>query len=117
MVYNHFGPSDLDLWTFDGWQENGKGGIYFYNDDRSRWGDTRPDMAVTRSNFIVDNALMWLRDYRVDGLVPMHMVPHMYTHQGNYLNEGWTLMRRSPMRCAVSSRAGSPSPRTCTRTR
>ena len=29
VVYNHFGPSDLDLWQFDGWQENDKGGIYF----------------------------------------------------------------------------------------
>jgi 1,4-alpha-glucan branching enzyme len=45
VVYNHFGPSDLDLWQFDGWTENDKGGIYFYNDDRSStpWGDTRPD--------------------------------------------------------------------------
>ena len=32
VVYNHFGPSDLDLWQFDGWSENGMGGIYFYND-------------------------------------------------------------------------------------
>ena len=24
VVYNHFGPSDLDLWQFDGWSENGK---------------------------------------------------------------------------------------------
>jgi len=31
VVYNHFGPSDLDLWQFDGWSENGQGGIYFYN--------------------------------------------------------------------------------------
>jgi len=32
VVYNHFGPSDLDLWQFDGWSENELGGIYFYND-------------------------------------------------------------------------------------
>ncbi len=30
VVYNHFGPSDLNLWQFDGWSENGKGGIYFF---------------------------------------------------------------------------------------
>jgi len=44
VVYNHFGPVDLDLWQFDGWSENDKGGIYFYNDWRSAtpWGDTRP---------------------------------------------------------------------------
>src|SRR5690606_30049095 len=36
VVYNHFGPSDLDLWQFDGWTpEAEKGGIYFYNDWRS----------------------------------------------------------------------------------
>ena len=32
VVYNHLGPSDLDLWQFDGWSENEKGGIYFYED-------------------------------------------------------------------------------------
>jgi 1,4-alpha-glucan branching enzyme len=44
VVYN-FGPSDLDLWRFDGWSENDKGGIYFYNNRRAStpWGDTRPD--------------------------------------------------------------------------
>jgi 1,4-alpha-glucan branching enzyme len=43
VVYNHLGPSDLDMWQFDGWSENNKGGIYFYNDWRSQtpWGDTR----------------------------------------------------------------------------
>jgi 1,4-alpha-glucan branching enzyme len=35
VVYNHFGPEDLDLWRFDGWYDNDKGGIYFYNDWRS----------------------------------------------------------------------------------
>ena len=71
VVYNHFGPSDLDLWQFDGWSENGKGGIYFYNDHRSStpWGDTRPDYdrGEVRS-YIRDNAMMWLEDYHVDGL-------------------------------------------------
>ena len=43
VVYNHFGPGDLDLWQFDGWSENDKGGVYFYNNWRSTtpWGDTR----------------------------------------------------------------------------
>lgn len=27
VVYNHFGPSDLDLWQFDGWSENCLGGL------------------------------------------------------------------------------------------
>ncbi len=34
VVYNHLGPCDLALWQFDGWSENDKGGIYFYNDRR-----------------------------------------------------------------------------------
>ena len=44
-VYNHLGPSDLDLWQFDGRSENNRGGIYFYNDERAEtpWGANRPD--------------------------------------------------------------------------
>ncbi|QEF99278.1 1,4-alpha-glucan branching enzyme GlgB [Stieleria maiorica] len=71
VVYNHFGPSDLDLWQFDGWSENDKGGIYFYNDYRSKtpWGDTRPDYGRGEvRSYIRDNAMMWLEDYHVDGL-------------------------------------------------
>ncbi len=71
VVYNHFGPSDLDLWQFDGWSENGKGGIYFYNDHRSStpWGDTRPDYGRGEvRSYIRDNAMMWLEEYHVDGL-------------------------------------------------
>lgn len=71
VVYNHFGPSDLSLWQFDGWSENGKGGIYFYNDWRSStpWGDTRPDYGRGEvRQYIFDNAMMWLEDYHADGL-------------------------------------------------
>ncbi len=71
VVYNHFGPSDLDLWRFDGWSENDKGGIYFFNDHRSTtpWGETRPDYGRGEvRSYIRDNAMMWLEDYRVDGL-------------------------------------------------
>ncbi|MDM7952746.1 MAG: alpha-amylase family glycosyl hydrolase [Cyanobium sp. CZS 25K] len=71
VVYNHFGPSDLDLWQFDGWSENGRGGIYFYNDDRAKtpWGETRPDYGRGEvRQYILDNVSMWLDDYHVDGL-------------------------------------------------
>lgn len=70
-VYNHFGPSDIDLWKFDGWSDNDKGGIYFYNDWKSKtpWGDTRPDYGrVEVRNYIKDNARMWLTDFHIDGL-------------------------------------------------
>jgi 1,4-alpha-glucan branching enzyme len=71
VVYNHLGPSDLDLWQFDGWSERGKGGIYFYEDDRSStpWGETRPDYGRPEVRaFLRDNAMQWLEEFRVDGL-------------------------------------------------
>ena len=71
VVYNHLGPSDLDLWQFDGWSEQGRGGIYFYEDERAAtpWGDTRPDYgrAEVRA-FLRDSAIQWLEEFRIDGL-------------------------------------------------
>ncbi len=97
VVYNHFGPSDLDLWQFDGWSEDGKGGIYFYNDWRSEtpWGDTRPDYGRGEvRQFIHDNALMWLREYHLDGL-RYDMTPYIRSvhANGDDLPEGWSLLR------------------------
>ena len=71
VVYNHFGPDNLDLWQYDGWSENGKGGIYFYNNHRSwtPWGENRPDYGRGEvRQFIRDNALYWLEEFHVDGL-------------------------------------------------
>ena len=71
VVYNHLGPSDLDLWQFDGWAQNGKGGIYFYEDERSTtpWGETRPDYGRSEVRaFLRDSAFQWLDEFRVDGL-------------------------------------------------
>jgi len=71
VVYNHFGPSDLDLWQFDGWHQHDMGGIYFYNDWKAEtpWGLTRPDYGRGEvRQYIFDNAMMWLNDFRVDGL-------------------------------------------------
>lgn len=71
VVYNHFGPTDLDMWQFDGWNINGKGGIYFYNDWRAKtqWGETRPDYGRGEvRQYIRDNALHWLSYYNTDGL-------------------------------------------------
>ncbi|MBD3585595.1 1,4-alpha-glucan branching protein [Salinimonas sp. HHU 13199] len=84
VVYNHLGPSDLDLWQFDGWSENDKGGIYFYNDERSStpWGDTRPDYGREEvRRYFIDNARMWLSEFRADGL-RMDMVPYMRSVSG-----------------------------------
>lgn len=96
VVYNHFGPSDLDLWQFDGWSENGKGGIYFYNDWRSAtpWGDTRPDYGREEvRQYIFDNAMMWLEDYHADGL-RYDMTLYMRSVNGdenNAIPEGFNL--------------------------
>ena len=97
VVYNHFGPSDLDLWQFDGWSEDGKGGIYFYNDWRSEtpWGDTRPDYGRAEvRQYIHDNALMWLREFHLDGL-RYDMTPYIRSVRadGEPLVEGWSLLR------------------------
>jgi 1,4-alpha-glucan branching enzyme len=101
VVYNHFGPSDLDLWQFDGWSENDKGGIYFYNDRRSQtpWGETRPDYGRGEvRQYMSDNALMWLDEYHADGL-RWDMIIFIKSIDGNDSNpandipEGWSLMQ------------------------
>lgn len=100
VVYNHFGPSDLDLWQFDGWHENDGGGIYFYNDWKSAtpWGNTRPDFGRSEvRSYIHDNAMMWLDKFRVDGL-RMDMVPYIRNvaadgNPGNDIPDGFSLIQ------------------------
>ncbi len=71
VVYNHLGPGDLHLWRLDGGRRRHYGGSYFYNDRRALtpWGATRPnyDRKHVR-NYLRDSAVMWLEDFRVDGL-------------------------------------------------
>jgi 1,4-alpha-glucan branching enzyme len=101
VVYNHFGPSDLDIWQFDGWSENNKGGIYFYNDWRSTtpWGDTRPDYGRKEvRQFIGDNVMMWLNEYRIDGLRwdMTAFIRNVYGNNDdsdNDIPDGWSLMQ------------------------
>lgn len=101
VVYNHFGPSDLDLWQFDGASENDKGGIYFYNDWRSEtpWGETRPDYGRAEvRQFIRDNALYWLEEYHLDGL-RFDMTLYIRNVRGDEddpddaLADGWSLLQ------------------------
>jgi 1,4-alpha-glucan branching enzyme len=101
VIYNHFGPSDLDLWQFDGWHQDGKGGIYFYNDWRSEtpWGDTRPDYGRDEvKQYLRDNALMWLQDFRFDGL-RLDATAFIRNSKGNIggpeddIPEGWMFMQ------------------------
>jgi len=71
VVYNHLGNFAGDMWDFDGWSENGKGGIYFYNDWRSHteWGETRFDYGRGEvRQYLCDNAMRWLEGRFADGL-------------------------------------------------
>ncbi|HEU5486606.1 MAG TPA: malto-oligosyltrehalose trehalohydrolase [Microlunatus sp.] len=62
VVYNHLGPSGNYLPEF---------GPYLIEGQANTWGDTLnldgEDSDEVR-RFIIDNALMWLREYHVDGL-------------------------------------------------
>lgn len=98
VVYNHFGPSDMSLWQFDGWSENDKGGIYFYNDWRSStpWGDTRPDYGRGEvRQYIFNNAMMWLEDYQADGLrYDMTLyIRSVEASAQDLIAEGWSLLQ------------------------
>lgn len=98
VVYNHLGPNDLDLWQFDGWSENDRGGIYFYNDHRAHtpWGETRPDYGRGEvRHYLRDNALMWLEEYHLDGL-RFDCTQFIRTITGTDeqgLPEGWSLLQ------------------------
>ncbi len=98
VVYNHLGPSDLDLWQFDGWSENGRGGIYFYNDDRANtpWGETRPDYGRGEvRQYILDNSLMWLEEYHVDGIRfdCTQFIRTVHGFETQNIPEGWSLLQ------------------------
>jgi 1,4-alpha-glucan branching enzyme len=98
VVYNHLGPDDLDLWQFDGWSENNRGGIYFYNDDRARtpWGETRPDYGRGEvRQYLMDNILMWLEEYHIDG-IRFDCTQFIRTIDGSDahdLPDGWSLLQ------------------------
>ncbi len=101
VVYNHFGPDNLDLWQYDGWSDNNKGGIYFYNDRRAwtPWGENRPDYGRGEvRQYIRDNALLWLEEFRVDGLRFDSTLFIRNTRGENNsvetdIPEGWTLLQ------------------------
>jgi 1,4-alpha-glucan branching enzyme len=96
VVYNHFGPGDLDLWRFDGWSDGDhNGGIYFYDHARAHtdWGDTRPDYGRPEvRQYLRDNALFWLNQYRLDGL-RLDSVSNIRSVAGRDLPDGWSLLQ------------------------
>ncbi len=100
VVYNHLGPSDLDLWRFDGWGEGDGGGIYLYNDTRAvtPWGNTRPDYGRGEvRTFLRDSALTWLEEFRCDGLrfdstLFIRTVDGDPGNAAAELHDGWTFL-------------------------
>lgn len=98
VVYNHF-FNETDLWRYDGWFENDRGGIYFYNDERgdTPWGG-RPDYGREEvRDFLLDNVKMWFTEYKIDGL-RVDSTIFMRTTNGNNddpsqaIPDAWSLM-------------------------
>lgn len=98
IVYNHVNGDSL--WQFDGWNENGRGGIYFYNDDRgdTPWGSRLDYGRSEVRQFILDNVKMWLTDYKLDGL-RLDSTIFMRNKKGqnndpyNDIGEAWSLFQ------------------------
>jgi len=98
VVYNHLGPTDIDLWQFDGWSDFGhRGGIYVYDDNRAHtpWGHTRPDYGRGEvRQYLRDNALFWLEEFQLDGL-RLDATSYIRSVNGftDDLPDGWGLMQ------------------------
>ncbi len=93
VVHNHYGPSQLDMWNFDGWPGNnslGGGGIYFYQSNTNLqitpWGYTRPNFSSQQvDNFVQDNFTLWLGEYHVDGFRWDTPDTMMHGNDGSYI--------------------------------
>ncbi len=93
VVHNHYGPTDLDMWNFDGWSGTnslGGGGIYFFqtniNLEATPWGNTRPNYnSPPVAGFVQDNFTMWLSECHVDGFRWDTPGTMMYGNDGSYI--------------------------------
>jgi 1,4-alpha-glucan branching enzyme len=101
VVFNHMGSSpyesSIPLWNFDG-ESYGNGGIYFFSDWRKAtpWGYSRPDYGRGEvRSFLKDAAMMWLNDYRMDGLRwdSTCNIRALNNGTGGDIPEGWSLMQ------------------------
>jgi 1,4-alpha-glucan branching enzyme len=100
VVYNHASTDKNDLWEFDGWNEDYKGGIYFYNDDRANtpWLGPRFDYGRPEvRQYLLDNVRMWLEEFKLDGLrfdSTHHIRSFDGTDNPDAANpEGWLLLQ------------------------
>ncbi|MFC3607320.1 malto-oligosyltrehalose trehalohydrolase [Stutzerimonas tarimensis] len=60
VVYNHFGPDGNYLHSY--------AQHFFNHDEQTPWGDAIEFYRPEVRDFFIDNAIMWLNDYRFDGL-------------------------------------------------
>ncbi|WP_373929171.1 alpha-amylase family glycosyl hydrolase [Sphingomonas aerolata] len=60
VVYNHFGPDGNYLGAY--------AGSFFHKDVDTPWGGAVAVDVEPVARYFIDNALMWLTDYRIDGL-------------------------------------------------
>lgn len=78
VVYNHLGPEGNYFGQF---------GPYFTDRYRTPWGQAidfdGPDSAAVR-HFFVENALYWVRDFRIDGL-RLDAVHAIFDHSGRHI--------------------------------
>ena len=71
VIYNHAGQNNNRYWQYDGncSGDNGiLGGIYHVHGHHTPWGEGFATWQREARDFLLDNARMYLRDYRVDGL-------------------------------------------------
>lgn len=100
VVHNHYGPSDVEFWQFDGAPVGSppwNGGIYFYNDDRAatQWGDTRPNYGRPEvRDFIRDSATHFLEHYRIDG-IRFDSTGNIWakSNGSGYIADGWSMLQ------------------------
>jgi 1,4-alpha-glucan branching enzyme len=89
VVHNHYGPTDLEMWNFDGFAGDnsiGGGGIYFYESytplQITPYADTRPNFSSNQvCSFIQDNFTLWLNECHVDGF--RWDTPNLMMHDNN----------------------------------
>jgi maltooligosyltrehalose trehalohydrolase len=96
VVYNHLGPAGNYLPEF---------GPYFSAQHRTNWGEAvnfdGPGSDEVR-RFVIDNALMWLRDYHCDGL-RLDAVHAIVDHSATHILE-----QLAAEVAALAARAGRP---------
>ncbi|MEI6474284.1 MAG: alpha-amylase family glycosyl hydrolase [Planctomycetota bacterium] len=97
VVFNHFGPSDMDLWQYDGLSASSTtGGIFFYEDANANtpWGP-RPNYSRSEvRTYIKENTMMWLDEFRLDGLrFDGTKFMRMRDYAGPDIPDGWSMLQ------------------------